>query len=60
MLCFMQVKQINYVALACQRDGISRYVRSFPKGALSFGSFGDYNLPFVYSTNRKIIWFQDV
>ncbi len=27
MLCFMQVKQINYVALACQRDGISCYVR---------------------------------
>ena len=24
MLCFMQVKQINYVALVCQRDVISR------------------------------------
>jgi len=27
MLCFMQVKQINHVALACQRDEISRYAR---------------------------------
>lgn len=37
-----------------------RYARSFPKGALYLGSFGDYNLPFVYSTNGKIIWFQDL
>jgi len=37
-----------------------RYARGFPKGALSLGSFGDYNLPFVYSTNGKIIWFQDL
>jgi type I restriction enzyme R subunit len=37
-----------------------RYARGFPKGPLSPGSFGDYNLPFVYSTNGKIIWFQDL
>ena len=35
-----------------------RYARGFPKGPFSLGSFGDYNLPFVYSTNGKIIWFQ--
>jgi len=34
-----------------------RYARGFPVGT---HSFGDYHLPFVYSTNGKIIWFQDL
>ncbi|MDI6754802.1 MAG: DEAD/DEAH box helicase family protein, partial [Thermodesulfobacteriota bacterium] len=34
-----------------------RYARGFSGGS---GSFGDYHLPFVYSTNGKIIWFQDL
>lgn len=34
-----------------------RYARGFPAGT---HSFGDYHLPFVYSTNGKIIWFQDL
>ncbi|OGW15355.1 MAG: restriction endonuclease subunit R [Nitrospinae bacterium RIFCSPLOWO2_12_FULL_45_22] len=34
-----------------------RYARGFPGGAYSFG---EYHLPFVYSTNGRIIWFQDL
>jgi type I restriction enzyme R subunit len=34
-----------------------RYARGFEG---SFHSFGEYRLPFVYSTNGKIIWFQDL
>ena len=34
-----------------------RYARGFSGGSCSFG---DYHLPFVYSTNGKIIWFQDL
>ena len=34
-----------------------RYARGFEGGPHSFGG---YNLPFVYSTNGKIIWFQDL
>jgi type I restriction enzyme, R subunit len=34
-----------------------RYSRGFPKSSCSFG---DYHLPFAYSTNGKIIWFQDL
>jgi len=37
-----------------------RYARGFPESAFSIGRFGGYNLPFVYSTNGKIIWFQDL
>ncbi len=34
-----------------------RYARGFEGGP---HSFGDYHLPFAYSTNGKIIWFQDL
>ena len=34
-----------------------RYARGFERGPRSFG---EYHLPFVYSTNGKIIWFQDL
>ncbi|MEW6377878.1 MAG: type I restriction-modification enzyme R subunit C-terminal domain-containing protein [Thermodesulfobacteriota bacterium] len=34
-----------------------RYARGFEGG---IRSFGDYQLPFAYSTNGKIIWFQDL
>lgn len=37
-----------------------RYARGFPAGSCYFGSFGEYRIPFVYSTNGKIIWFQDL
>lgn len=37
-----------------------RYARGFGPGACRLGSFGDYGIPFVYSTNGKIIWFQDL
>ena len=37
-----------------------RYARGFSDGAYCLGSFGEYRLPFVYSTNGKIIWFQDL
>ena len=37
-----------------------RYAKGLPQGPFSLGPFGDYNLPFVYSTNGKIIWFQDL
>jgi len=59
-------------ALACvegKRIGIGpqnvlqqakRYARGFPDDAYSLGSFSEYQLPFVYSTNGKIIWFQDL
>jgi type I restriction enzyme R subunit len=34
-----------------------RYARGFPEGPFCYD---DYHLPFVYSTNGKIIWFQDL
>ncbi len=34
-----------------------RYARGFQDGSLTFGEF---RIPFVYSTNGKIIWFQDL
>ena len=34
-----------------------RYARGFEGGP---HSFGDYHLPFAYSTNGKIFWFQDL
>jgi type I restriction enzyme R subunit len=37
-----------------------RYARGFQEGTCSLGSFGEYHLPFVYSTNGKIFWFQDL
>ena len=37
-----------------------RYARGFPESTFSIGPFGEYNLPFIYSTNGKIIWFQDL
>jgi type I restriction enzyme R subunit len=37
-----------------------RYARGFPLGDQSIGSFGEYRIPFVYSTNGVNIWFQDL
>jgi type I restriction enzyme, R subunit len=37
-----------------------RYARGFPPGDHSLGSFGEYRIPFVYSTNGITIWFQDL
>jgi len=37
-----------------------RYARGFPPGDSSLGSFGEYRIPFVYSTNGINIWFQDL
>lgn len=37
-----------------------RYARGFPLGEQSIGSFGEYRIPFVYSTNGLNIWFQDL
>jgi type I restriction enzyme R subunit len=37
-----------------------RYARGFPSGPCSHGSFGEFRIPFIYSTNGKIIWFQDL
>jgi type I restriction enzyme R subunit len=37
-----------------------RYARGFPAGPHSRDPFGEFNVPFVYSTNGKIIWFQDL
>jgi type I restriction enzyme M protein len=37
-----------------------RYARGFQDATCSLGAFGEYHLPFVYSTNGKIIWFQDL
>ncbi len=34
-----------------------RYARGFPAGPFHFGGF---RLPFVYSTNGQVIWFQDL
>ena len=34
-----------------------RYTRGYQDGSFNFG---EYYLPFVYSTNGKIIWFQDL
>lgn len=37
-----------------------RYARGFPLDHCSIGPFGEYGLPFVYSTNGINIWFQDL
>ena len=37
-----------------------RYARGFPPGDQCVGSFTEYRIPFVYSTNGRIIWFQDL
>jgi len=37
-----------------------RYARGFPPGDCCIGSFGEYRIPFVYSTNGINIWFQDL
>src|SRR4030042_871926 len=37
-----------------------RYARGFPLGGHAIGSFGEYKIPFVYSTNGVNIWFQDL
>jgi type I restriction enzyme R subunit len=37
-----------------------RYARGFPPGDCSLGFFGEYRIPFVYSTNGMNIWFQDL
>ena len=37
-----------------------RYAWGFPLGDYSVGSFGEYRIPFVYSTNGINIWFQDL
>jgi type I restriction enzyme R subunit len=34
-----------------------RYARGFREGNLTFG---DFHVPFIYSTNGKIFWFQDL
>ncbi len=34
-----------------------RYARGFQKSPFTFG---EYHLPFIYSTNGKVIWFQDL
>jgi len=35
-----------------------RYAQGFPDGAYSLGSFGEYRLPFAYSTNGKLSGFK--
>jgi type I restriction enzyme R subunit len=37
-----------------------RYARGFPSGPCCCGSFGEFYIPFIYSTNGKAIWFQDL
>jgi len=37
-----------------------RYARGFPPGDYALGFFGEYRIPFVYSTNGINIWFQDL
>jgi len=37
-----------------------RYARGFPLGDCSLGPFGEYRIPFVYSTNGMNVWFQDL
>ena len=37
-----------------------RYARGFPSGSCCLGFFGEFYIPFIYSTNGKIIWFQDL
>ncbi len=37
-----------------------RYARGFPPRDYSIGRFGEYRIPFVYSTNGVNIWFQDL
>jgi type I restriction enzyme, R subunit len=37
-----------------------RYARGFPPGDCSLSPFGEYRIPFVYSTNGITVWFQDL
>lgn len=37
-----------------------RYAQGFPLGDSCIGPFGEYRVPFVYSTNGINIWFQDL
>ena len=37
-----------------------RYARGFPSGSCCLGCFGEFYIPFIYSTNGKSIWFQDL
>jgi type I restriction enzyme R subunit len=37
-----------------------RYARGFLAGPYSLGPFGEFTVPFAYSTNGKIFWFQDL
>ena len=37
-----------------------RYARGFPSGSCCLGCFGEFYIPFIYSTNGKVIWFQDL
>jgi len=37
-----------------------RYARGFPSGSFCLGWFGEFYIPFIYSTNGKSIWFQDL
>ncbi len=37
-----------------------RYARGFPSGPCSLGCYGAFYIPFIYSTNGKVIWFQDL
>jgi len=37
-----------------------RYARGFPSGSFCLGCFGEFYIPFIYSTNGKSIWFQDL
>jgi type I restriction enzyme R subunit len=37
-----------------------RYARGFPSGPDCLGCFGGFYLPFIHSTNGKVIWFQDL
>jgi type I restriction enzyme R subunit len=37
-----------------------RYARGFPSGPCCLGCFGEFYIPFIYSTNGKTIWFQDL
>jgi type I restriction enzyme, R subunit len=37
-----------------------RYARGFPSGPCCLGRFREFYVPFIYSTNGKAIWFQDL
>jgi len=37
-----------------------RYARGFPSGSCCLGCFGEFYILFIYSTNGKSIWFQDL